>query len=160
MTYLVERLAELRRHLDHLRQLRPWVPAREALARDLSLPSDVLFSLLTVCQLVIDIPGELSARRGERFEDYGQAVRNLAMDPRFRAEVVRELERLPGFRNVLIHEYVALDMDRVLETLDRLDRRIRDTDTELRLMTDRARQPRASRTGPAAFPCQSLLPVP
>ena len=121
MTYLVERLAELRRHLDHLRQLRPRVPAREALERDLSLHNDVLFSLLTVCQLVIDIAGELSARRGERFEDYTQAVRNLATDERFSADLVRELERLPGFRNVLIHEYVALDMDRVMEALERLD---------------------------------------
>ena len=121
MTYLVERLAELRRHLDHLRQLRPRVPAREALERDLSLHNDVLFSLLTVCQVVIDVAGELSARRGERFEDYTQAVRNLATDERFSADLVRELERLPGFRNVLIHEYVALDMDRVMEALERLD---------------------------------------
>ena len=121
MTYLVERLAELRRHLDHLRQLRPRVPVREALERDLSLHNDVLFSLLTVCQLVIDIAGELSARRGERFEDYTQAVRNLATDARFSADLVRELERLPGFRNVLIHEYVALDMDRVMDALERLD---------------------------------------
>lgn len=121
MTYLVERLAELRKYLDHLRRLRPWVPDREALDRDLSLHNDVLFSLLTVCQLVIDIAGELSARRRERFEDYREAVRNLVRDARFPAGLVRELERLPGFRNVLIHEYVALDMDRVMEALDRLD---------------------------------------
>jgi uncharacterized protein YutE (UPF0331/DUF86 family) len=121
VTYLVERLAELRRHLEHLRQLRPRVPAREALERDLSLHNDVLFSLLTVCQLVIDIAGELSARRGERFEDYTQAVRNLIRDERFPADLVHELERLPGFRNVLIHEYVALDMDRVIEALDHLE---------------------------------------
>jgi hypothetical protein len=29
--------------------------------------------------------------------------------------------RLPGFRNVLIHEYVALDMARVVEALGRLE---------------------------------------
>jgi uncharacterized protein YutE (UPF0331/DUF86 family) len=33
---------------------------------------------------------------------------------------VLELERLPGFRNVLVHQYVALDFDRVIEALDRL----------------------------------------
>ena len=33
---------------------------------------------------------------------------------------MRELERLPGFRNVLVHEYVGLDMDRVIEALERL----------------------------------------
>ena len=78
MTHLVERLAELRRHLDHLRDLRPRVQSRTVLERDLSLHNDVLFSLLTVCQVVIDIAGEISARRGDRFEDYTQAVRNLA----------------------------------------------------------------------------------
>lgn len=120
MTYLVERLTELRRHLDHLHELRPRVSGRECLERDLSLHNDVLFSLLMVCQLVIDIAGELSARHGDRFEDYTQAVRNLAKDERFSAPLVRELEKLPDFRNVLTHEYVALDMARVVEALDNL----------------------------------------
>lgn len=119
--YLVERLTELRRHLEHLRGLRPRVERREDLERDLSLHNDVLFSLLTVCQLVIDVAGELSARRGDRFEDYTEAVRNLGRDERFPPELIRRLERLPGFRNVLIHEYVALDLDRAVEALDELD---------------------------------------
>ena len=120
MTFLVERLAELHRHLDHLETIHPRVTGREALERDLSLRNDVLFSLLTVCQLVIDIAGELSSRRGDRFEDYLGAVRNLTRDERFTPDLVRSLERLPGFRNVLVHEYIALDMDRVLEALDDL----------------------------------------
>jgi len=120
MSPIVERLVELRRHLDHLRALRPRA-SRSALEQDLSLHNDVLFSLLTVCQLVIDVAAELAVRRGDRFEDYTEAVRQLARDPRFPTEVVRELERLPGFRNVLIHEYVALDLDRAVEALDRLE---------------------------------------
>jgi uncharacterized protein YutE (UPF0331/DUF86 family) len=120
VTYLVERLSELRRHLDHLREIRHRVTGREALERDLSLHNDVLFSLLTVCQLVIDVAGDLAARRGDRFEDYTEAVRSLGRDPRFSPELVRKLERLPGFRNVLIHEYVALDLDRVVDALDDL----------------------------------------
>lgn len=121
MTFLVERLVELRRHLDHLHAIKPRVRGPESLTRDLSLHNDVLFSLLTVCQLVIDIAGELSARRGDRFEDYTQAVRNLAKDPAFPAEIVDELQRLPGFRNVLVHEYVELDMQRVMDALERLE---------------------------------------
>ena len=118
MTYLIERLAELRRHLDHLKEIRPKVTGRSALEQDLSLKNDVLFSLLTVCQLVIDIAGELSASRGERFGDYTEAIRNLASDNRYPEALVRKLERLPGFRNVLVHEYVALDLDRVIEAID------------------------------------------
>ena len=121
MTYLVERLAELRRHLDHLHALRSRVPNRQALERDLSLHNDVLFSLLMVAQLVIDLAGELSARRGDRFEDYTEAIRNLGRDPSFPTELVAELERVPGFRNVVIHEYVALDLDRVVDALGRLE---------------------------------------
>jgi uncharacterized protein YutE (UPF0331/DUF86 family) len=100
MTYLVERLAELRRHLDHLRTIGPRVTNRIAIERDLSLHNDVMFSLLMVAQLVVDVAGELSARRGDRFEDYAGAIRNLARDPRFPTDLVQELERVPGFRNV------------------------------------------------------------
>ena len=64
MTWLIERLSELRRHIDHLRSLRPRVVGRES---------------------------------------------------------IHALERLPGFRNVLVHEYVALDLDRVLEAMDDLE---------------------------------------
>lgn len=117
MTYLVERLAELRRYLDHATTLRIRVADSAALQRDLSVRNDVLFSLLTICQLTIDIAGELSARRGDRFEDYTEAIRNLSRDERFPADVVESLERLPGFRNVVVHEYVALDLERVVEAL-------------------------------------------
>jgi uncharacterized protein YutE (UPF0331/DUF86 family) len=72
-----------------------------------------------VAQNNFGIAGELSARRG--YENYTEAVRNLARDERFPAELVRKLERLPGFRNVVIHEYVALDLDRVIEALDELE---------------------------------------
>jgi uncharacterized protein YutE (UPF0331/DUF86 family) len=120
MTYLTERLAELRRHLDHLDAIRPRVPSADVLAADLSLHNDVLFSLLMVCQLVIDIAGELAARRGDRFEDDTEAIRSLARDPRFPSDLVRQLEPLPGFRNVLVHEYVALDLRRAVEALDGL----------------------------------------
>ena len=121
MTFLVERVAELRKHLAHLRELRPRVNGPADLERDLSLHNDVLFSLLAVCQLVIDIAGELAARRGDRFETYGEAIRTLARDARFDAGIVAALTRLPGFRNILVHEYVALDMARVVDALDDLD---------------------------------------
>lgn len=121
MTYLVERLAELRRHLDHLRMLCPRVTGADALERDMSLHNDVLFSLLTVCQLVIDVAGELAARRGDRFEDYTAAVRSLGRDERFPLGLVKKLERLPGFRNVLIHEYVMLDMQLAVDALHDLE---------------------------------------
>ena len=121
MTYLVERLAELRRHLDHLRVLEPRVDGPESLQRDLSLYNDVLFSLLIMAQRVIDISGELAARRGQRFEDYTEAVRSLSAYEEFSPELVDRLSLLPGFRDVLIHEYVALDYEQVVRAIRDLE---------------------------------------
>lgn len=135
MSPIIERLAELRLHLDHLRIIRPRVTSTDALRQDLSLSNDVLHSLQTVCQVVIDIAAELSARRGERFEDYTEAVRNLGRDPRF-SPLVKDLAMLPGFRNVLVHGYVTLDLDRVVQALDRLE----PIEEFLRVAADIARQ--------------------
>jgi len=121
VTFLVERLADLRQHLQHLRELAPRAGSADALRRDLSLHNDVLFSLLVVCQAVIDIAGELAARRGIRFQDYTEAVRALRGIDGMPGELVGQLEGLPGFRNVLIHEYVALDYGRVIEALGQLE---------------------------------------
>jgi len=121
VSFLIERLADLERHLQHLRSLRPRVTGPAQLEQDLSLHNDVLFSLLVVCQAVIDIAGELAARRGIRFQDYTEAVRALYQVGGFPPELIEQLVRLPGFRNVLIHEYVSLDYVRVLQTLEDLD---------------------------------------
>ncbi len=120
MTYLVERLAQLRRHLKHLKDLRGRAISAHKLERDLTLHNDVLFSLLTVCQLVIDVSGELSSQHGLTFADYTESVRNLGRLDLLDDETLARLERLPGFRNVIVHEYVALDLERVLEALDEL----------------------------------------
>lgn len=123
MTPLVERLAELRKHLDHLKAIRHRVRSTEDLERDLTLHNDVLFSLLAVAQLVIDVAGELTSRAGHSFEDYTTAVRNLSRleGDDFPPEMVAELALLPGFRNILIHEYVGIDYDLVLKALHHLD---------------------------------------
>lgn len=69
---------------------------------------------------MIDIAGELAARRGDRFEDYRDAIRSLAGDTHFPPELVSELEPLPGFRNVVVHQYVSLDLDRVVAAVRQL----------------------------------------
>jgi uncharacterized protein YutE (UPF0331/DUF86 family) len=120
MTHLVERLSELSKHVDHLEGLRSRVSSARDLERDLRLHNDLLFSLLTVCQLVIDISGELSARRKLPFNDDTTAVRNLEQVG-VPADLVDSLARLPGFRNVLLHDYVRLDLGRAVDALDDLE---------------------------------------
>ncbi len=121
MTFLVERLADLRRHIDHLKEIRPRVHDAALLETDLSLHNDVLFSLLVVCQAVIDIAGELAGRQGIRFQDYTEAIRALRQVKGMPLELIEALLPLPGFRNVLIHAYVGRDYTRVLEALSSLE---------------------------------------
>jgi len=77
MTFLVERLAELQKYLQHAEQIRGRGVAPVELEKDLTLRNDVLFTLLTIAQLVIDVAGELTACRGERFESYREAMSAL-----------------------------------------------------------------------------------
>lgn len=119
MSYLAERLSDLRRHLEHLAEIRPRVAGPESLRDDLSLGNDVLYSLLIVCQRVIDIAAELSTRRGLRFEDFQEAVRNLAIYEDFPDALIRRLEPLPELRNHLI--YGRIDYERAVELLGKLD---------------------------------------
>ena len=121
MSPVIDRLAVLRLQLDHLYELHPRVTGPESLRNNLSLRNDLLHSFLTVCQAVIDIASELSARRGLRFQTYSDAVRNLTTFPEFPPNMVRGLEGLPGFRNIIVHEYAALDYELVIEALDHLE---------------------------------------
>lgn len=117
----IERLADLRANLDHLTALLAARKVDEAALRsDRSLHNDVLFSLLMICQAVIDVAGDIAGRRGIRFNDYTEAVRALEQVDGFSPDLVRALERLPGFRNILVHEYTDLDYARVLEALEGL----------------------------------------
>lgn len=119
MSYLAERSVELRRHLDHLATLRGRVRSAEALRHDLSVANDVQHSLLLVAQRVIDLAAELSTRRGLRFEDFQEAIRNLAIYEEFPDPLIRRLEPVPEMRNSLL--YGPVEPERVLELLGRLD---------------------------------------
>ncbi len=120
MTFLTERLSEVQRYLDHLEARRDEVQTPQDLESNLSLRNDVLFSLLMIAQMVIDICGELSTRFNLRFGDYTEAVSNLSKIGGFPPEVVEVLLRLPGFRNVVVHEYVGLDYRLVIAATHQL----------------------------------------
>lgn len=121
MTFLVERIAKRRRYVEHAERLRGRGVDRRKLAEDLTLRNDVLFTLLTMARLVIDIAGELCARRGVRFDTYREAIRHLSDDPRFPADLAATLERLAGFRNIVVHEYIGIDDAKVVEALNELE---------------------------------------
>jgi hypothetical protein len=78
VTFLVERLADLRRHLEHLRAIRPRVSRAVQLETDLSLHNDVLFSLLVVCQAVIDLADSRWPMADSRWPSVGSGRERFA----------------------------------------------------------------------------------
>lgn len=121
MSPVADRITELRAQLEHLSLLQKRVGTAGQLKRDISLRNDVLFSLMMAAQLLIDISAQLSTEMNAPFGDYTEAVRNLGRLAWVPEELVVTLGRLPGFRNIVIHEYVGLDYDLVLTALRQLD---------------------------------------
>ncbi|HKI03414.1 MAG TPA: HepT-like ribonuclease domain-containing protein [Thermoanaerobaculia bacterium] len=120
MITVLDRMDALRQQLDHLRYLRPQVTDPEILRGNLSLSNNVLRSLQVICQAVIDIAGDLSARRRLRFEDYSTAIRNLSVFPEFPASLIQDLGTLPELRDIIVHKSSDLDYACIIEVLDHL----------------------------------------
>jgi hypothetical protein len=118
MAFVAEQLAVLCRHLDHLRGLHPKISGVGQLREDLSLRNDVFFSWLMVCQAVLQIAGELSARRQVGFRDFKEAVCNLVIHSEFPAAGAKEIEFLPELRDQLIFNSASLDPQRAIDAFE------------------------------------------
>ena len=104
-------------------RLRAWLPVTlERLERDLMLQWAVEHGLQIAAEALFDVGSHILA--GE-FQESVDEYREIP--PRLRARGVlsdatgTRLEGLAGFRNVLVHEYAAVDLRRVHAGLDRLD---------------------------------------
>jgi len=108
---LEEVISELERLGDlDLETLRVNVSQRWAVERGLQLGAEILF----------DIGNHiLSAHFGVSPEDYGDIVRQLANRGVIGEELRNRLSGLSGFRNILVHDYMRLDPDKVFEALGR-----------------------------------------
>ena len=74
---------------------------------------------LQLCvQNVLDIATHLVASAGRDAPDYTTAIEELGRLGMLPPELARKLRPLAGFRNVLVHGYLKLDLDRVHEVLN------------------------------------------
>ena len=78
--------------------------------------------LQLAAQNVLDIATHLAASAGRETSDYASAVDRLGELGVLPAPFAASLRRLAGFRNVLVHGYLDVDLDEVVELLgSRLD---------------------------------------
>ncbi|HUP21749.1 MAG TPA: DUF86 domain-containing protein [Thermoanaerobaculia bacterium] len=112
---LAKKLAEIETYVRELRELgRP-----EALRRDLKEQRFVLLTLQLAIQAALDAASHVVSN-----ERLGEPRRNaevfelLVLHDWLSEPLGHELERMVGFRNVLVHEYAGVDLDIVQDVLE------------------------------------------
>lgn len=69
-------------------------------------------------ECLLDIGNHLIADRGYRKpESYGEILQILSEEGVIPEELFRHLEGMAAFRNVLVHDYLKLDLDRVYQVI-------------------------------------------
>jgi uncharacterized protein YutE (UPF0331/DUF86 family) len=116
----------IRRHLAALRESLQVLAARnEVSLEELDADTELLWVVergLQLCaQNALDIATHIAASRGRDVPDYASAIDELGRLDVLDHDFVREFRNVAGFRNVLVHGYLDVDLD-VLYTLlhDRL----------------------------------------
>ena len=105
---LDEAVAQLRRHSDKPVQ---------AFEGNLDLRWTVQHGLQLCAQNVLDIATHLAASAGHDTPDYATAIDLLGRMGVLPADFARQLRGLAGFRNILVHGYLAVDLGRVHQLL-------------------------------------------
>lgn len=110
---LVERkLGELERYLQELKRLR--AKSLKELRASLSTSWAVEHGLQLAIQSVIDTGNHLLASLGEhRIEEYVDVIDRLGERDILPAAFARRIRKMAGFRNILVHEYVEVDLKTV-----------------------------------------------
>lgn len=127
-----DHLRELGNALDDWERYRP--VGLEELRTDRDTRNMVMHAMLVSIQTSIDIANHLVADRGtEKPSTYRESFELLADNGLIERELADELADLAGFRNVLVHMYVKLDLEQVhgvLEndcvTLRRFEKRVKE----------------------------------
>jgi uncharacterized protein YutE (UPF0331/DUF86 family) len=104
-------------------QLRAWLPVTvERLRRDPQLRWAVERGLHVVAEALFDTGTHvLAGEFGDPIEEYREVPPRLAVRGVISEETARRLHSLAGFRNVLVHDYAVVALDRVHAALGRLD---------------------------------------
>lgn len=115
-----ERLHALRTYVEVLRDFGS--VTREDLEHNYERRWAVLHGLQLAIECVQDVTAHLVATRGlGPARNHTDAVDLLAAGSIIDTDLGARLRGMPGFRNILVHEYTAVDLDRVLSFLSRLD---------------------------------------
>ena len=113
---MLDRLAQLDANVAELERLRT---AQPSATRDRWA---LRYGLIASIQIVIDVACELCARRALGTPNtYRRCIELLAQTGLLPPDLATRLASMVGLRNLLVHEYDAIDESRLHAALDHLD---------------------------------------
>lgn len=117
---LTAKLQELERYLKNLKKYQGI--SSNVLENDLDQLWIIQRGLQLCIQLVLDIGNHILAEAGISVREYAEIFPELARLKVISEEFARSAKGMAGLRNLLVHEYSELDMDKLVEVLNnRLD---------------------------------------
>ena len=118
---MLERLAQLDQNVSSLETLHA-ENAPEAFGSSITLQWALRYGLIESIQIVIDTACEVCSKNNLGVpSSYGDCVRLLARARYLSTDCAEELVKVVGLRNLLIHEYTAIDTGRLYGFLAQLD---------------------------------------
>ncbi|MGQ9548635.1 MAG: type VII toxin-antitoxin system HepT family RNase toxin [Roseiflexus sp.] len=118
---MLERLQRLEVNIRELQRFRQTY-TREDVRRDPHLEWALRYGLLEAVQIVIDVSCHVVSRHNLGLPaTYAECVDRLHRAGYLDDRLANTLSGMVGLRNILVHEYVSVDHERLYELLDRLD---------------------------------------
>jgi uncharacterized protein YutE (UPF0331/DUF86 family) len=104
-------------------RLRSWMPITlERITNDVQFQWAVERGLQVAAEGLFDAGNHiLSSAFRESVDEYREIPGRLAARGVLTRETEARLKSLAGFRNVLVHEYAAVDLEKLVDSLSRLD---------------------------------------
>lgn len=118
---MLERLAQLETNIAELEKFNQHYKLDEV-RNDLQVQWILRYGLFESIQIVIDISCHLTAKYNlGNAQTFSDCILLLKKEKYLGDEITQRLLGMVGLRNILIHEYVAIDIEKLYELLNHLD---------------------------------------
>lgn len=118
---MLERLQQLENNISGLKNLKDEYKI-EAVKKDQKKEWALRYGLLESIQIMIDIACHIVTHQNlGNAETYAECIELLHKFDYIDEELEKSLKGMAGLRNILVHEYVAVDIDQLYGFLNELD---------------------------------------
>ncbi|HOV79008.1 MAG TPA: DUF86 domain-containing protein [Bacillota bacterium] len=112
---LRRKIADLTTYIDELQKLQEY--SLDELRQNLTALWSIAHGLQLAIQVVLDTGNHILADRGIKAMDYTEVIDLLGQKKIIPKEFAAKIRGMAGFRNILVHGYTTLDVERVHTTL-------------------------------------------